>query len=151
MGVTPDRFPGSREEDELVLRPATEDPATEGALRYVNGAWRLVDGSGVFDPRTGGSGLTPAQHNALDQLVHDVTESCFYEIAYSGNRITTETWWTDATKTTKVREIGYTYSGSLVTTETWRQYDGAGVEVEALTITYTYSGNRVVSATYVRS
>lgn len=57
--VTPDRFPGTREEDELALREDTTDPSVEGRLRYVSGAWRLVDSIGVYDPR-GGGGLPPA-------------------------------------------------------------------------------------------
>ncbi len=59
MGRTPDRFPGTLEEDELKLLPESSDPTTVGAVRLVSGAFRFRDNGGVFDPRTvgGAAGL----------------------------------------------------------------------------------------------
>lgn len=57
MGITPDRFPGPREEEEFILDSLSVDPTNEGAMRYVNGSFRLRDTIGVFNPRTGGGGL----------------------------------------------------------------------------------------------
>jgi hypothetical protein len=56
MTGTPDRFPGSREETELLLRDQGSDPTEAGATRYVSGDFRMRDSLGVFNPRTGGSG-----------------------------------------------------------------------------------------------
>jgi hypothetical protein len=49
---TPDRFPGSRDEDELILRSQGSDPTEAGATRYVSGDFRMRDQYGVFNPRT---------------------------------------------------------------------------------------------------
>jgi len=56
MTGTPDRFPGSRDEDELILRDQGADPTTIGATRYVSGDFRMRDSVGVFNPRDGGAG-----------------------------------------------------------------------------------------------
>lgn len=92
---------------------------------------------------TFGSGLSEADHRLLDQLVHEIAETCYYETTYSGWRLTQEGWWTDSSKTTPIRVIDYTYSGPRISTEVRRQYDGSGILVETLTLTYVYSGWRV--------
>lgn len=51
MPKTPDRFPGTREETELLLRSQGTDPTDAGAARYVSGDFRLRDSIGVFNPR----------------------------------------------------------------------------------------------------
>jgi len=96
-----------------------------------------------------GGGLTPATHRVLDQLVHDVAEDYYLENTWSGARLTNMTYWTDITKTVKVREYQYTYSGSRVATEVIIQYDGSGTAVETLTITNTWSGGKLASQTAV--
>ena len=105
---------------------------------------------GEFNPRSGG-GITEAQHKVLDQLVHDLAETCYYEITWDGPRATAETWWTTSGKLVKVREITYTYDGSRCTQELWEQYNGSGTKVATLQIDYTYSGPRVASADYTYS
>lgn len=57
MPKTPDRYPGEAEEEGLVFEEASEDPVQVGGIRLVGGAFRMKDESGVFNPRTGGSGL----------------------------------------------------------------------------------------------
>lgn len=54
MTRTPDRFPGSREDDELILEDVSQNPLVEGAMRYVLGSFQFKDGSGVFNARVGG-------------------------------------------------------------------------------------------------
>jgi len=103
----------------------------------------------LTDLATGGGGLTPATHRVLDQLVHDVAEDYYLENTWSGARLTNMTYWTDATKTVRVREHQYTYTGSRVTQEVIIQYDGSGVAVETLTITNTWSGGKLASQTAV--
>ena len=56
MTKTPDRFPGSREETELLLRGQASDPTEVGASRYVSGDFRMRDQYGVFNPRSQGGG-----------------------------------------------------------------------------------------------
>lgn len=56
MTKTPDRFPGSREETELLLRDQGSDPIDAGAARYNSGDFRMKDQYGVFNPRTQGAG-----------------------------------------------------------------------------------------------
>lgn len=52
MTKTPDRFPGSREETELLLRAQPSDPTDAGATRYVTGGdFAMRDQYGVFNPR----------------------------------------------------------------------------------------------------
>lgn len=95
--------------------------------------------------------LSEEAHRLLDQLTHEIDESCYYETTYSGWRLTQEGWWTDATKTTPIRVVDYTYTGFRIATEELKQYDGTGALVETLTITYTYAGARIASASYVRT
>jgi hypothetical protein len=150
-GLTPDRFPGTREEDEVKIVPGTSDPVDEGAIRYVSGAVRIRDASGVYDPRQGGTGMTENDHRVVDQLVHDLAEDYFEEYIYSGNQVTSVIAWTDSGKTTKIRETQFAYSGNQVTTETIIQFDEFGSEVERIVLTYAYTGNKVSNVTCVRS
>lgn len=58
MPRTPDRFPGEREDEGVVLRdqgPAglgNGDPTVEGGIRYVTDQFRLRDGFGIFNGRS---------------------------------------------------------------------------------------------------
>ena len=51
--ITPDRFPGTREEEEIQLTEDAVDPTSEGAMKYVGGSFHMRDNTGVFNPRTG--------------------------------------------------------------------------------------------------
>lgn len=70
MALTPDRRPGEADEEGVVyenLAPGN-DPPTAGGVRYVDGAFRLKDAIGVYDPRTvatGGSDLHWRRHFLL--------------------------------------------------------------------------------------
>lgn len=92
---------------------------------------------------TGGGGLTPAAHRALDQLVHNVAEDSYEEYTYSGNQVTSIVVWEDNTKAKKIREELFTYSGNKVTQIVTKHYDSGGSLVETLTEDFTYSGNKV--------
>lgn len=105
----------------------------------------------LTDLVAGSSGLTEGAHRVLDTLIHDLAEDGYEEYTYSGNRVTNITVWTDSGKTTKIREWQYTYSGRKVNTETVIQYNASGAEAERLTISYSYSGSRVISATIART
>ena len=94
----------------------------------------------------GSGGITESQHRALDQLVHEIAETNYYEITYDGTytwRTSSEIWWTTSGKTQKIREILYTYDGTTIwktVTIVIKQYDGTGTLEETLTGTVTYSG-----------
>lgn len=103
-----------------------------------------------------GGGITEGVHETLDTLVHNIAEDSFEEATYTGifNRLTNVTIYTDATKTTKVRETSFTYTGPRITTVTTIQYDGAGVVKNTLTEAITYIGpfsNRVDNITRTKT
>ena len=147
MPRSPDRI-----EEELDFIGVTTPLSEPGNMTYRSDlqAWRMRDGVGEFDPRTGG-GISEAQHEVLDTLAHGVVEDSYEELIYSGNRVTQVIVWTSPAKTTKIREELYTYTGSKVTQTVDIQYDAAGVELYRLTEVYTYSGNKVVDITRTRT
>lgn len=57
MSVTPDRWPGIREEESIHLetRDSGTDPTVVGELLFADGQFKLRDAIGVFDPRVAGS------------------------------------------------------------------------------------------------
>jgi len=148
MPVTPDRKPGPLQEDDHIRLYSGGDPGTglEGVIRYVDspGHFEMEDESGAFDPRAGG-GLTPAEHEALDTLVHRLSETCYTEITRSNGRVTDVVVWTSAAKTTKVRETNITRTGNLISQVVEQQYDAAGSLVQTLTHAIARSGGRVES------
>lgn len=98
---------------------------------------------------TGGSGITEGQHEGLDTLVHEIDETSFDEVTYTGNDITNYIVWTSPAKVLKIREELYTYdTGHRVTQLITIQYDASGVEKMRTTEVYTYTiANRVASIT----
>jgi len=147
-GKTPDRFPGPLIEEELVLDDEqTEDPSTEGAMRFVLGSFRFRDTSGVFDPRSGGSGLTEAQHKVLRQLIHFIKGGPAEGFASGAYREITGTvfptaviWWESSAKLKKIVEKLTTWSGPFPTSIAWKVYDAAGALVATVTDAISYSG-----------
>ena len=140
---TPDRFPGVREDEGIVLTDEATDPTTVGEIRNNAGVIRAKDSIGVFDIH----GITEVQHEALDRLTHDINETSFDEYIYTGNVVTNIIVWTSAAKTLKIREEQLTYSGNKVTQVVMIQYDGAGVEKERNTEAFVYSGVKVQDVT----
>lgn len=70
MTLTPDRFPGELDEPEGILLGGSSDPTVAGEMRYVSGAFRFYDASGVFDPRTYVYGhKTTHQKSGSDELL----------------------------------------------------------------------------------
>lgn len=99
-----------------------------------------------------GTGITESEHRTLDQLVHQLDEDYYEEVVYTGIQPTNVTYWTNSGKTTKIREHQYTYGlGRKLTQQIIIQYNGSGVEVERLTLSYTYQGTRLDTVTCVRT
>jgi hypothetical protein len=104
-----------------------------------------------FDTAISGGGITEEQHEALDTLAHEIVETSFDEVLYTGSRATGYIVWTDASKTKKIREEEYIYTGGKITQMIYRQYDGTGVLKKTITEDYTYSGSNVSTVTRVIS
>jgi hypothetical protein len=153
MPRTPDRSPGALIEDEelRLLTPGGSVPTVDGGVVYdpTSGGFKMQDATGVFDPRTGGGGLTPSSHRPLDQLVHELAEDAHVEIIKVAGRVTQVIAWTDNGKTLKIREETITRVGGLVSQTVEVQYNGAGAAVETMTRTYNRTGNEVSSITEV--
>lgn len=88
-----------------------------------------------------GGGITEAQHENVDTLVHNLSEDMYEEYVYSSGKVSDIITWTDSGKTIKIRETNFAYTGNKVTAETVKQYDGSGVLKVTLTGTYNYTGN----------
>ena len=147
MPRTPDRFPGPREDEAVLLEDQAVDPAP-GEIRRVAGTLKAADAEGVFSLR----GLTATEHDALDTLVHRLTENAHLEIVRDGTgSVAASIYWTDATKTVKVREEILTRDGlGRVSQIEERQYDAAGAFKTSLTTVLTRnSAGRLSSAELV--
>lgn len=151
MAKTPDRFPGERLEEKLKLSDDGLAADAEGEIVYAGGAFSMRDSSGAFDPRSGGGGLSEAQHKTLRQLIHFIDDGpaggfasgAYQETLPSGNPFPTSvTWYTDATKTDKIVELSITRnSNQTPATEVWEMYDTDGSTVlTTVTDTISYSG-----------
>lgn len=148
MPRTPDRAPGVLQEDEeLQLGSNPGAPSQAGAVRYDGtlGAFQMRDATGTFDPRSG-SGLSEAQHKALLQLIHFISEGPAEGFATGATRTVTGTvfpsqiLWRRA-DATKLVEKNITYTGAFPTQIEWRMYAADGTTVLAtVTDTITYSG-----------
>jgi len=130
---TPDRVPGPAEEEKLILQDEGLSADNPGEVVFTGGAFSMRDAVGVFDPRSGGGGITEAQHENLDTLVHWLSEDNYQEVVRSGGKVTSVINWTDSGKTTKIRELVITRSSGKVSQMDFIQYDGSGVEKVRMT------------------
>jgi hypothetical protein len=150
MAKTPDRSPGPSDE-EATLYEDTGLSTTEGEVRYTGTRFSLFDNTGEFDPRTGGSGITEAQHEVLDTLVHDLSETSYLEVTRTSGQVSDVTVWTNSGKTIKVREALVTRSAGQASVIVDKQYNGAGTLVQTLTHTITRSAGQVASIATVET
>lgn len=153
MGRTPDRFPGPREDEELVLADRTDEPVLAGSLRLVTGRFRFRDADGPFNPRID-SDDAQARHEAIDTLVHRLAEDSHLELVRDlAGRIVATVHWTDATRTTKVREVALSRDAQgRVTQLQEKQYDEAGqLSATLTTILNRGASGRVASADLTRT
>lgn len=105
----------------------------------------------ISDFLTGGSGITESEHRDLDQLVHNIAEDSFDEVLRTGFLVSDIITWTDAGKTQKIREQNIIYTGFNPTQITYTQYDAAGVAVEIVVETISYTGFLVDSITRTKT
>jgi len=104
----------------------------------------------IYEPGSG-SGISTPEHEALDTLVHNLSETVWKEATYVANKLTAFIIWTTSGKTLKVRESTFTYTANKLTGSVVIQYNGAGAVVQTLTSTFTYSGNNLSNVAVVRT
>jgi hypothetical protein len=100
---------------------------------------------------TGGSGITEAQHQALDTLVHDIDENSYDEVTRVNGLISQIVTWDSPAKTLKIRDVVMTRNSlGRITQIVWTQYDALGAVKETLTEVLSRTCNRVSSITRTR-
>lgn len=148
MPVTPDRSPGPRIEEKLTLTNDGYTADAPGDMVFDGTSFKLRDATGEFDPRTGGSGISEAQHRVLRQLIHFIEDGPAEGFASGAYREVTGTvfptalvWWESSSKIKKIVERLITWTGVNVTTDKWKVYDIDGSTVLwTVTDTINYSG-----------
>ena len=94
-----------------------------------------------------GSGLTLAEHENIDSLVHNISEDTYAEIIRNANNDVTQVNQYQFVSGPLVRRTDITRDASgNVTTTVERQYDGSGTLVQSLTTTLTRDANGQVTS-----
>lgn len=152
MPLTPDRRPGPLEEDEEIqLITNAVGPTQDGAFNYDGTVFQFRDAVGVYDPRTGGGGITDAVHKVLRQLIHLADEGgpfegfatgAFYQVLPVADPFPTSfIWWTSVLMTEKIVEETLVYNANkTIAVDTWKVYAVGGALLVTVTDTITYSG-----------
>jgi len=146
--VTPDRAPGPSIEEELQLEDQGPGavPSVVGALLQADGSILARDALGTFDLRSAGGGITEAQHENLDTLVHALAEDAYLEVTRTGGQVSNVTVWTSAAKTLKIRELtNVVRTGGRIDSYDVIQYNAAGTEVQRLSYAVTRTAGRISS------
>lgn len=150
MPVSKDRFPGAREDEEVILdnlAPA-DDPVVGGGMRYVDGSFSFRDAAGLFNPRA--AGIDASAHQALDQLVHEITETAYLVITQGSDGPTDIVAYQDVGHTLKIREVTITYTSGDPTTIVEKQYASDGTTVvQTLTSTLSYTSGDLTGVAQV--
>lgn len=107
----------------------------------------------LYENEAGLKGWVSGQgyNNELDFLLDNepTKQALTYSTTWTANKVTKESWFIAGP--TLLKSIDYTYSSDHVSTEVRKIFSGDGVKVIAQsTITYTFSSNHVISATYSR-
>lgn len=128
------------------IRGKTVDPsaiADTYALTYDSATDTII-----YSP-VSGSGITPAQHEILRQLIHFIDDGpahgfasgAYKETTPTGPFPTSEIWWESSSKLKKIVSLDTTWTGSLITQEVWKVYDTDGSTVlQTVTDVISYSG-----------
>jgi len=161
MGRTPQRFPGPDLEDDSIQ---LDDRGTDSTI--VGSIWRLGndlfgrDSTGKFNLRSGGGGITDAQHKALKDLIHFIDDGpadgwasgAYKEILPAANPFPNqEIWWTSSGKTARIVSLDITRNANKTpATEVWKVYDTDGSTI-LVTVTDTISYSGVFETTRTRT
>ncbi len=97
----------------------------------------------------GGGALTPTNHRPLDQLVHNIAETSYEEPTQVNGIVSNYAYYTNGTKTTKIRDYNNTIVNGIVSQVVKQQYDDAGLPItgETLTKNLTITNGVIVSST----
>jgi hypothetical protein len=137
---------------ELNLVDLGEDPSTVGGISLNNGSLRGRDSLGVFNLRSGGGGITEAEHQDLDTLVHAIAETSYDEVTRADGRISRVITWTSPAKLLKIREIAIVRDSiGRIAQCVWTQYDYTGAVKETMVETFARSCSSVSSVTRTRT
>lgn len=152
MSPTPDRHPGTLEEERLRLTfDEGKTAEVPGDVVFNGTSFSMRDAEGLFDPRSGGGGITEAQHEALDTLTHWVSETNWQEIVRSGGHVTNVINWETSDKLKKVRECIITRAVGKVSQIDVVQYDATGAEKVRLTGVITRATGKVASIAWTKT
>lgn len=101
----------------------------------------------------GGGGISAAQHEAIDSLVHRVAETSYVEVTRTSGQVSSVIVWETSAKLKKVRETTVSRTSGQASTVVEKHYDAAGTVVVGQTLTHTIarSGGRVASIDTVQS
>ncbi len=118
------------------------DPTEPGWERFSNGAFRRVDGQGVYDPRT----VWQAPHTngrLLAHLMDDWVGGSAYVTVVGQPFITQRIYYADVAKTQMMASVSYTRNANQQCTQkVTRVYASDGVTVTATcTETFTFDAN----------
>jgi len=130
--------------DGLIFEPTATPPTVAGGVRFNGTSFEFKDTAGTYDPRSG-SGLSEAQHTALDTLTHEIAENSDTVVTRSSGQVVSVVVWTDSGHTQKIRETLITRSSGQVSVVVTKQYDGAGALLNTYTKTITRSSGQVAS------
>jgi hypothetical protein len=84
-------------------------------------------------------------------LAADPVIASIFTPTYTGNKLTHELWANPVNSHT-IKTVQYTYTSSKLTQEVRTVYAGDGVTIWGqITVTYSYSGSRLISETVVRN
>lgn len=127
-----------------------------GQVKFSDGGFKMRDGAGEFDPRAGGGGLTHAQHQGLDTLIHDLAENNFTKIVRDANgRAQDVLVFVDNTEAVGIRDLSVTRDANgRVSQIVRRQRDAAGAVAVGQTMTGTVNrdtNGRVQDLSWVKS
>lgn len=135
MPRTPDRSPGVLEEDEEIQLGANPGaPAVAGGLRYDGTDFQFRDAAGTFNPRSGG-GISEPQHEALDTLAHNLSETHEQVPTFNADGIIVTLVAQGVGGGTVIQnaDLLTADANGLVTGYRLRQRDAAGAVVQTLT------------------
>lgn len=153
VGTTPDRHPGTLEEERLRLT-SDEGKTAEvpGDIVFTGTDFSMKDAIGVFNPRSGGGGITEAEHELLDTLTHWLDETNWQEMVRDGNgKVTNAIHWETSGKLKKVREVIITRATGKVSQIDIIQYNSAGAEKQRLVLVIARAGGKVSSIQWTKT
>jgi hypothetical protein len=158
MARTPDRVPGASLEEKLAFSDEGLTADNPGEVVFNSGDFQMRDATGLFNPRTGGSGLSESAHKTVRQLVHLAMEGGPWEGFASGaHRVITGgvfptlvTWYTATDLVDKIVDLTITYNANKTpATEQWRVYDVDGSTI-LVTVTDTIAYTGIAETTRTR-